>query len=109
MADDPANPTHPPCPKCNSRDVVPVVLGLYDEAGLEALRREYGDGGFVLGGCSPVDWDWCCKACGEMFPDPAPTAFSDANEKITYQQWAERQRKIIDQMKAEGTLPTFEE
>lgn len=109
MSDEPARASAPPCPKCHSRDVVPVVFGLYDDAGLASLRREYGDYGFVLGGCCPSDWDWSCKACGEMFAYPPPTAFSDANEKITYQEWAEKQLKIIERLKAEGKMPTFEE
>ena len=109
MSDESARASAPPCPKCNSSHVVPVVFGLYDDAGLAALRREYGDHGFVIGGCCPTDWDWSCKVCGEMFAGTAPTAFSDANEKITYHEWAERQQKIIDRMKGEGTLPTLEE
>jgi hypothetical protein len=76
-----------------------VVFGLYDESGLEALRREYGDGRFVLGGCVDGDAEWCCKACGATF----------SGRKITDQGWTDKQRQIIDQLKAEGKMPTLEQ
>jgi hypothetical protein len=60
---------HPPstlsrCPRCGSREVVPIVYGLPPYQLSEAEER----GEIVLGGCEPTDADRACRSCGHRWP-----------------------------------------
>ena len=85
-----------------------MCFGLYDDAGLASLRREYGDGGFVLGGCivADQDWDWSCKACGAKFSDNGSSTAGSTGEELFLR---ERLQKIAAQLKADGRMPTLEQ
>ncbi len=59
------NKAAPPCPKCQSKDVVAILYGTPSSYGLELVQQ----GERELGGCtvsreSPM---WACKACHERF------------------------------------------
>jgi len=53
----------PPCPRCHSSDVVPIMYGL---PGTEAIA-DVEAGRVVLGGCGVWDGmpEFRCRACGE--------------------------------------------
>ena len=53
------------CPKCGSRDVMPIVYGYPLPETMAAANRDEVE----LGGCLVTDWDptKMCKACGERF------------------------------------------
>ncbi len=57
----------PECPRCRSRDVLPIVYGL---PGFE-LALEEQQGKVVLGGCcvaaDGTDPRWACRACGNRW------------------------------------------
>ena len=64
----------PPCPKCGSREVIPIVYGM---PGPELLRKS-AEGRVALGGCvvSPENPTVECQTCGASWRDPAADGLS---------------------------------
>jgi hypothetical protein len=56
------------CPRCGSRDFVPIVYGLLSEEGMAEARA----GKFVCGGCMLDDPRWYCRGCNHRWPKDGP-------------------------------------
>ena len=53
------------CPRCDSREVVPVIFGIPSFDLFE--RQERGE--VILGGCEPRDEEWACRSCRLGWPE----------------------------------------
>ena len=53
------------CPKCESKEVVPIIYGMPSEE----LLEEMGKGEVALGGCCIIEGqpEWYCKTCDHEF------------------------------------------
>jgi len=51
------------CPYCNSENISFYLWGYPSEKMIE-LEKE---GGFILGGCVPGEFNWYCKDCKQCF------------------------------------------
>ena len=58
------NTQPPPCPRCHSTNVIPIIYGLPSDKLLERLER----GEIALGGCEfLMGAIWACTVCYERF------------------------------------------
>lgn len=55
----------PDCPRCNGRQVKPIVYGFVDVGEYLELGTHTPD--FELGGLAPRDENWCCMDCGHRW------------------------------------------
>jgi hypothetical protein len=55
----------PPCPKCQSEKIVPIVYGLPRYEFFEKAKADE----FILGGCTIYEDSpqWHCKECGHLW------------------------------------------